>query len=137
MGGVGVTGNASANIIADGADFVLGLGTRFTDFTTSSKWLYAGAQVATINASPFHAGKLDSVQMVADVKEGILALDKYLDGYKSAYTDEIKNAKAVWAKEMERLASNDYNSADFAPEIKAHMPDAMSAFNKATGGEIC
>lgn len=137
VGGVGVTGNASANIIADGADFVLGLGTRFTDFTTSSKWLYAGAQVATINASPFHAGKLDSVQMVADVKEGILALDKYLDGYVTAYTDEIKNAKAVWSKEMERLSSNDYNSADFAPEIKAHMPDAMSAFNKATGGEIC
>ncbi len=137
VGGIGVTGNASANILADGADFVLGLGTRFTDFTTSSKWLYAKAQVATINASPFHAGKLDSIQMVADVKEGIVALDKYLDGYKSTYTDEITNAKDVWAKEMVRLSSSDYNLSDFAPEIKAHQPDALSAFNEATGGEIC
>ncbi len=137
VGGIGVTGNASANILADGADLILGIGTRFTDFTTSSKWLYAGAQVVTINASPFHAGKLDSVQMVADAKEGVLALEKYLDTYKSGYTREIENANDVWAKEMARLNAIDYNNADFDPEIKAHMPDALSAFNKATGGEIC
>ncbi len=137
VGGIGVTGNASANILADSADLVLGVGTRFTDFTTSSKWLYAGAQVATINASPFHAGKLDSVQMVADVKEGVLALDKYLDGYKSSYTTEIADAKAVWAKEMTRLSKMDYNDADFDTEIKAHIPNVTDDFNKATGGEIC
>ncbi len=137
VGGIGVTGNASANILADSADLVLGVGTRFTDFTTSSKWLYAGAQVATINASPFHAGKLDSVQMVADVKEGILALDKYLDTYKSEYTAEIADAKAVWSKEMARLSSLDYNNADFDTEIKAHMPNVAEDFKKATGGEIC
>ena len=74
VGGIGVTGNASANILADAADLIIGVGTRFTDFTTSSKWLYASSQVVTVNASEFHAGKLDAIQLVADVKEGIDAL---------------------------------------------------------------
>lgn len=137
VGGVGVTGNASANIIAEGADLILGVGTRFSDFTTSSKWLYANAQVVTINASAFHAGKLDSLQIVADAKEGINALDKHLDGYKTEYKDEIKAAKDKWSKEMARLNAASYDSTDFETEIKAHMPDALEAFKKATGGDIC
>ncbi|MGN1479983.1 MAG: 3D-(3,5/4)-trihydroxycyclohexane-1,2-dione acylhydrolase (decyclizing) [Acutalibacteraceae bacterium] len=137
VGGIGVTGNASANILADAADLIIGVGTRFTDFTSSSKWLYAKAQVVTINASAFHAGKLDSVAVVADAKEGITALDKHLDGYKSAYTDEIKNAKDVWAKEMSRLSTLTYPSDGFETEIKAKVPGVAEDFSKATGGVIC
>lgn len=137
VGGIGVTGNASANILADAADLIIGVGTRFTDFTTSSKWLYASSQVVTINASEFHAGKLDSIQLAADVKEGIDALEKHLDGYKTEYKDEIKNAKDVWAKEMARLAGVTYPSKDFDTEIKAHMNGVVEDYNKATGGVIC
>ena len=136
VGGIGGTGNSSANTLAANADLIIGVGTRFTDFTTASKWLYSGAQVVTVNASPFHGGKLDSVKITSDALEGIKALEKYLGGYVSAYTDEIKAAKAGWDKEMERLASCVY-SEDYKPEIAAHMPDAVSAFVEATGGKIC
>ena len=137
VGGIGVTGNSSANVMADAADLVIGIGTRFTDFTTSSKWLYAKTYVATINASPFHAGKLDSISMVADVKEGIDALEKYLDGYVSAYTDEIKAAKADWDKEMARLAAARYPAEDFKTEIAAKVDSVTEDFYKATGGAVC
>lgn len=136
VGGIGVTGNSSANVLAADADLVIGIGTRFTDFTSSSKWLYAGAQIVTINASSFHGGKLDALKITADAREGVEALDKYLDGYRSAYTTQIDEAKASWAKEMERLAGAEY-SADYKPEIPNRMPDAVEGFIKATGGYIC
>lgn len=135
LGGIGVTGNSSANTIAASADLIIGIGTKFSDFTTSSKWLYAETQVVTINASPFHGGKLDSIKMVADAKEGVAALEKYLDGYKSAYTTEIADAKAEWDREMSRLASAEYGDG-YTPEIAARMPDAVDGFVKATGGVI-
>ena len=136
VGGIGVTGNSSANVLASDADLIIGVGTKFSDFTTSSKWLYSGAEVVTVNASAFHGGKLDSVKIVADDKEGIKVLDKYLDGYKSAYTTEIADAKAAWDAEMKRLSEATYSDS-YSPEIPNLMPDAMSGFNRATGGEIC
>ena len=135
VGGIGVTGNSSANVLAKDADLIIGIGSKFTDFTTSSKWLYADKQVVTINASAFHAGKLDSIKMVADALEGVKALEKYLDGYKTAYTTEISDAKADWDKEMDRLASAAY-SEEYVPEIPNHVDDAVSGFVKATGGTI-
>lgn len=137
LGGVGVTGNACANTIAKDADLIIGLGTRFTDFTTSSKWLYKNAKVLTINASAFHANKLDSIAVVADVIEGIKALDKKLGGYITSYTNEILEAKNLWAKEMERLTSISYDIENFQPENKIKVPDSLDAFYKATKGSIC
>lgn len=137
LGGIGATGNAAANTIADGADVIIGVGTRFTDFTTSSKWLYSGAQIVSVNASDFHAAKLDAVAMRADAYEGIRALDETLGDYKSAYTTEIANAKDAWNKEMARLCALEYTGEDFVPENKARRIDALEAFRKATGGVIC
>lgn len=137
LGGIGVTGNACANKIAKNADLIIGLGTRFTDFTTSSKWLFANTPIVTINASSFHANKLDSIAMVADVCEGIKGLDKKLDGYVTAYTTENAEAKAIWSKEMDRLTSINCDFEKFEPENKVRMPDAIAEFYKATGGNIC
>lgn len=72
VGGIGVTGNLYANELAKQADVIIGLGTRFTDFTTASKSLFANKDVITINASPFHAQKLDAQYVIADVKKGLL-----------------------------------------------------------------
>lgn len=137
VGGIGATGNSCANTLAKGADLVLGIGTRFSDFTTSSKWLYAHAKVAAINASEFHAGKLDSVSMTADALEGIKALEKQLDGYVTCYKNEIADAKTAWAKEMERLCGISYTGKGFIPENKSRLEDSLENFRNATGGEIC
>jgi 3D-(3,5/4)-trihydroxycyclohexane-1,2-dione acylhydrolase (decyclizing) len=135
-GGIGVTGNSSANVLAKNADLIIGVGTKFSDFTTSSKWLYASVPVVTVNASTFHGGKLDSIKVTADALEGIKALDKYLGNYKTGYTTEIADAKSDWNKEMARLAECKYDE-NYKPEIPSHMPDAVSGFVKATGGRIC
>lgn len=137
VGGVGATGNGCANRLAADADLILGIGTRFSDFTTSSKWLFSSAQVATINASAFHAGKLDAVQMVADAREGIDALDVAIGDYTSAYATQIIDAKADWAKEMARLSAVEYTGDDFIPENKVRMSDSLRKYNEATGGSIC
>jgi 3D-(3,5/4)-trihydroxycyclohexane-1,2-dione acylhydrolase (decyclizing) len=75
--------------------------------------------------------------MVADIIEGIKALDKKLNGYKTSYNTEIADAKDAWAKEMERLTAISYDIENFEPENKVKMPDSLDEFYKATGGNIC
>ncbi len=136
LGGVGVTGNLSANVIAKEADVILGMGTRFSDFTTASKSLFkADAKFITINTDRFDAYKLSSVKAVCDAKLGIEALDKAIGDYKTAYTTEISDAKKEWAEEMEKLSSYSY-SEDFEPIIKARYEETIPEFVEKIGGTI-
>ncbi len=132
VGGIGVTGNSSANTLAKDCDLIFAIGTRFTDFTTASKSLYADKKIITLNASDFHASKLDAIKAVGDAKAGITALDKMLGDYKSSYAGEIANAKSNWAEEMERLTSIEVRG-NYTPEIQEHMPDVVQDFLKAHG----
>lgn len=120
LGGVGVTGNSAANEIAGEADLVIGIGTRFTDFTTGSKSVFKNENVEflNINVSEFHAEKLDAVKMVADAKVALECLNEQLEplGYKSAYTTEIHSAKVDWNQELERLYKIEYQKEGFVPE---------------------
>jgi len=97
LGGIGVTGGKAANVIAKDADLVIGVGTRFSDFTTASKWLFnENRKVLGINICPFDAYKMDAEAVVADAKDALSALAASLEGYKTEYTDEIAAAKADW-----------------------------------------
>ena len=121
VGGIGETGCLAANRLAKEADLVIGVGTRYTDFTTSSKWIFQNPEVdfVNINVSEFHAYKLDAVKVVADAKAGLEALDAALEkiGYKSGYTNEIAEAKADYDKEVDRLYNIQYTGEDFVPEV--------------------
>ena len=97
LGGIGVTGGKAANVIGRDADLIIGVGTRFTDFTTSSKWLVnESRKVLGINICPFDAYKMDAQAIIADAKETLCALIDSCDGYKTAYVDEVQKAKAEW-----------------------------------------
>lgn len=76
LGGIGVTGTLAANKAAHVADLVIGVGTRYTDFTTGSKSIFANEekQFLSINVSRMQAYKLDSFQVVADAKETLRLL---------------------------------------------------------------
>ncbi|MFJ7406965.1 MULTISPECIES: 3D-(3,5/4)-trihydroxycyclohexane-1,2-dione acylhydrolase (decyclizing) [unclassified Lysinibacillus] len=126
VGGIGVTGNLCANELAKQADVIIGLGTRFTDFTTASKSLFANKEVITINASPFHAQKLDAQYVIADVKEGIKALDNALIGY-SANFSELEELKTNWQIERNRLAKIVYNE-NFTPEVSGHLDNELKDY---------
>lgn len=135
VGGVGVTGNSAANALAEDADLIIGIGTRFTDFTTASKSLFAKTAVVTVNLSAFHGGKLDAVKVTADAKAALEALTKELEGYRSAYTDQIAWAKAAWAAETDRLTSIEVNEA-YSPENTAAVADAVSGFAAISGSKL-
>jgi 3D-(3,5/4)-trihydroxycyclohexane-1,2-dione acylhydrolase (decyclizing) len=107
LGGMGVTGTAAANIIARDADLVIAVGTRLSDFTTTSKWAFQNpdAEMLSINVNSFDAHKMNSKMILADAKESLNALVAALEGYKSVYTDEIAKVKAAWDAEVDRLFS--------------------------------
>lgn len=138
LGGVGVTGNSSGNVIAKEADVILGVGTRFSDFTTGSKSLFrADAKVLTINTSRFDAYKLGAVKLVADAKLGLEALSAVMkeNNYRSAYTNEIEAARDGWAKEMQFLADYKYDE-NFKPLIAAGDKRTIPEFVEKIGGRL-
>ena len=129
LGGIGVTGCSAANEIAKEADVVIGVGTRYTDFTTSSKWLFRGdAKFVNINVSEFQALKLDAVPVIADAKRALPALLEALDGYKAPYVNEVKDARNRWFKELDRLHHIAFGEG-YVPEV--NDANAQSAFRFA------
>ncbi len=136
LGGIGVTGNLAANIIAKDADLVIGVGTRYTDFTTSSKAQFQNSDVKflNINVSRFHAYKLDATQVVADAKLALDELTEILakENYRSGYTDQIKDAKAQWDKELDRLFNIEYKEEGFKPEVRGY-DEVIPEFYEKTG----
>jgi 3D-(3,5/4)-trihydroxycyclohexane-1,2-dione acylhydrolase (decyclizing) len=140
LGGIGVTGTYASNVIAKDADVVIAIGTRLSDFTTSSKWLYQKEDVRfiTINNSRFHAYKMDAVKAVGDAKVTVLALAEKLKErqYVSQYKNEIVDVKRKWDEEMVRLGSIEYTGDDFEPNIKARDPRTIPEFVRLTNGKI-
>ena len=129
LGGVGVTGCSAANEIAREADVIIGVGTRYTDFTTASKWLFReDAKFVNINVSEFQAMKLDALPVVADAKRALSALLKAVEGYKAPYTDEVSSARERWQKELDRLDATAFGEG-YVPEI--NDANAQSAFRFA------
>ncbi len=104
MGGCGVTGGPAANAIAKQADLVIAVGSRLTDFTTCSKWGFQNPDVKMlgINVCPFDAFKMDATAVIADAKVALEAIAAKLDGYKSQWSNEIKDAKDAYIAEIDR-----------------------------------
>ncbi|SCC36307.1 3D-(3,5/4)-trihydroxycyclohexane-1,2-dione hydrolase [Bacillus cereus] len=140
LGGIGVTGNVAANTIAKEADLVIGIGTRFTDFTTASKQLFQNEEVEflNINISEFHANKLDALKVIADAKEVLLALIDELQeiDYRSSYTVEIADAKEAWEIELSRLHNIRFTGQDFKPEVEGHFDENLNEYVDALGTQL-
>src|SRR5215469_11578781 len=104
VGGVGATGTPAANALAREADVVLGIGTRYSDFTTASRTAFGhpGVRFVNLNVAGFDAGKHAGVALVADARAGLEALTEALSmagaGYRvdDAYTARIHEQNARW-----------------------------------------
>lgn len=110
LGGVGTTGTLAANRIAAEADLIIGVGTRYSDFTTASKSAFRSPDVAflNLNVSAFDSVKMDAEFVTADAKAAIIALQEQLSqrGYVSGYAEGyISGLKAEWDREVDRLYS--------------------------------
>ncbi|WP_079123106.1 3D-(3,5/4)-trihydroxycyclohexane-1,2-dione acylhydrolase (decyclizing) [Streptomyces abyssalis] len=112
VGGIGHTGTAVADDLARAADLVIGVGTRYSDFTTASNTLFAEPDVRflNLNITPFDSHKMSALTLVADARAGLEALTGALLGHRVAasYEEEFARGKAEW----ERAVDSAYAAKD-------------------------
>jgi 3D-(3,5/4)-trihydroxycyclohexane-1,2-dione acylhydrolase (decyclizing) len=105
VGAIGATGTAAANAIAAEADVVIGIGTRWTDFTTASRTLFAADSVrfVNLNVAAFDAYKNAGVALVADARAGITALREALAGWHvdQQYADHAHELARAWQRTVD------------------------------------
>jgi len=136
MGGLGETGSLAANTLAREADLIIGVGTRYSDFTTGSKSLFQNPDVRflNLNVGAFDVQKLDAVQVLADAQLALQELANGLGDYRSQWGDEPRKARAALDAEVDRLYAVEYQTQDFEPEVAGHLdPQVLRDFIEMTG----
>lgn len=107
LGGFGVTGTLAANRIAAEADVVIGVGTRYSDFTTASKTAFQNPNVRFINVNiaEVDSHKLAGLPLTGDARAALEALDAHLEGWtvSQEYRRECDRLRAEWDTEVSRL----------------------------------
>jgi 3D-(3,5/4)-trihydroxycyclohexane-1,2-dione acylhydrolase (decyclizing) len=107
LGAIGATGTLAANSIAREADLVIGVGTRYSDFTTASKTAFQHPRVRfiNINVAEFDAAKHAALSLVGDARVTLDELVELLVGYtvSSAYREQVVQLHADWDREVERI----------------------------------
>ncbi len=107
VGGVGHTGTATADELARTADLVIGVGTRYTDFTTASGTLFAGDGVRflNLNIASYDGHKLAGMPLIADARSGLMELTAALDmhAYRvpASYVTEYTEDKERWEQRVD------------------------------------
>ena len=104
VGAIGATGTTAANKLAAGSDLVIGVGTRWSDFTTASMSAFADPAVrfVNINVADLDGLKLSGLFVVADARESLQALTTQLAGWRAepAYTGRASDLAADWDVEV-------------------------------------
>jgi len=106
LGAVGATGTTAANAIAREADVVLGIGTRYSDFTTASRTIFADPDVrfVNLNVASLDGHKQTGLPLVGDAREGLVALTEGLAGHQTDgdYRERVRSLAADWDATVER-----------------------------------
>ena len=112
VGAVGSTGTTAANALATEADVVIGIGTRYSDFTSASRTAFNNPEVrfVNINVASLDSVKQGGVSVVADAREAIDALGAALGDY--SVSDEYRSRTAALAKEWDDTVSAAYQVDD-------------------------
>lgn len=107
MGAVGATGTLAANRLAHDADLIIGIGTRYSDFTTASKTAFQNpdVQFVNINVAEFDSFKHSAIPLTADGRLTLDALAETLKEFKVDldYQSRISTLKEKWEQEVDRL----------------------------------
>lgn len=122
LGGVGATGTLAANRIAGDADVIIGIGTRYSDFTTASRTAFQNPDVTfiNINVASFDAYKHGTqLPVIADAREAIVELAEALQGFTVAedYAQRIAKEKAAWDAEVDKSFAPSGLALPGQPEI--------------------
>lgn len=126
LGAIGVTGTFAANRVAREADLVIGVGTRYSDFTTASKTAFQNPRVRfiNINVGGFDADKHSGLPLVADARRALEALGRALRGWSVAasYRKRCERLHRAWDAEVTRL----YETPTGLPVSQAEVVGAVN-----------
>jgi 3D-(3,5/4)-trihydroxycyclohexane-1,2-dione acylhydrolase (decyclizing) len=107
MGGIGATGTLAANRVAAEADVVIGVGTRYSDFTTASRTAFQNPAVrfVNVNIAEFDSHKLGGLALTGDARATLDALEQRLKGWTvdGAYRALCEQLRMEWDREVSRL----------------------------------
>ena len=128
LGAIGVTGTFAANRVAAEADVVIGVGTRYSDFTTASKTAFRNPDVrfVNVNVADFDATKQSGVRVVADARAALEQLDEALGGWSVSddYRARAARLNREWDEEVARLYSLGHEPLPAQSEVLGAVNDA-------------
>jgi 3D-(3,5/4)-trihydroxycyclohexane-1,2-dione acylhydrolase (decyclizing) len=137
VGAVGVTGTPGANILAREADLILGIGTRYSDFTTASKTAFQDPSVRfiNINISEFDAYKHAALSLTSDARVTIAELQHAVAAYRveERHQAKIIGFRATWEKEVDRI----YGLRKGPPITQAEVIGIVNNFTEASDIMVC
>jgi 3D-(3,5/4)-trihydroxycyclohexane-1,2-dione acylhydrolase (decyclizing) len=129
LGAIGSTGTTAAIRIAREADVVIGIGTRYSDFTTASHTVFGNPDVTfvNLNVAPMDAAKLSAAMLVADARTGIEALHEGLRGWTAdpAWTRRAAQLAADWQTVVDAARELGHGPLPAQTEILGALNDAM------------
>ncbi|MDN3240103.1 3D-(3,5/4)-trihydroxycyclohexane-1,2-dione acylhydrolase (decyclizing) [Glycomyces tritici] len=129
VGGLGSTGTSAANALAAQADVVLGIGTRYSDFTTASHTVFGDPDVtfANLNVARLDAAKHSAEMLLADAKTGLAALTKALDGWSVAdeYRAETRRLAEEWNAKADACFNLGHGPLPAQTEILGALNEAL------------
>ena len=128
LGAVGATGTFAANRIAAEADVVIGIGTRWSDFTTASRTAFRnpGVRFVNVNVADFDAAKLDGIAIVADARVALERLAIALEGHQvePEYRELATRLNKEWDEEVTRLYGLGHKPPPAQSEVIGAVNDA-------------
>jgi 3D-(3,5/4)-trihydroxycyclohexane-1,2-dione acylhydrolase (decyclizing) len=128
LGAVGATGTSGANAMAREADLVIGVGTRWSDFTTASKSAFQdpGVRFVNLNVAEFDAAKQSALAVTCDARLGLEALRDALAGHRAdpEWESRAGELAAAWAAEVERLTGAGHEPLPSQAEVIGAVNDA-------------
>ena len=127
LGGVGATGTLAANRVAAEADVVVGVGTRYSDFTTASRTAFqnVGVRFVNVNIAELDSHKLGGLALTGDARSTLEALDKRLEGWtvSAEYRQEFEKLRQDWDREVTRLYNLDHTPLPAQSEVLGAVND--------------
>ncbi|MFL5962010.1 MAG: 3D-(3,5/4)-trihydroxycyclohexane-1,2-dione acylhydrolase (decyclizing) [Gaiellaceae bacterium] len=136
LGALGVTGTFAANRCAAQADLVIGVGTRWSDFTTASKTAFRASGVRFVNANiaDFDAAKHAGLALVGDARATLASLTESLAGWAvdGAYRDEAARLNREWDEEVARLYAIEHD-----PPVQSAVIGAVNAASRPQDVVVC
>jgi 3D-(3,5/4)-trihydroxycyclohexane-1,2-dione acylhydrolase (decyclizing) len=137
LGAVGVTGTPGANIAAREADLILGIGTRYSDFTSASKTAFQNPSVRfiNINVAEFDAYKHAALPLTGDARTTIAELQSVLGDYsvEESYRAKIQDFRTRWENEVDRI----YGTRQAPPITQGEVIGVVNNFTKASDIMVC